>query len=375
MGKRVCFIGGGLKGGGQERALTSLANYFADNGYKVSVVNLFRTEQFYSLKNDIEVFWPGAERSKHHRLIYALLIIPYLRSTLKKIGPDVLLSYGEWFNPFVIISTRLLGMPLFILERMGPELKMDSLVSFARKMLYRYATGVIVQTSTAGRIVAKNTGVKNIAVIPNPVTVIEADTSLKKKQIVTLGRLSPEKGHRIMILAFARLSELNWTLHIIGDGPERFNLEREAESAGVSDRVTFYGHVKDFSKILGESEIFVLPSFLEGFPNALIEAMSVPLACISSDCVAGPGDIIEDGINGLLVEPNNVDALTSALDRLINNSDLRKKLATEAYKVRETFAFDKVSQQYLDFIFRKNDRSNRRDTNEITVLSSGSVFI
>ena len=53
---------------------------------------------------------------------------------------------------------------------------------------------------------------------------------------------------------------------------------------------------------MGESEIFVLPSFYEGFPNALIEAMSVPLACISSDCVAGPGDIIEDGVNGLLVE-------------------------------------------------------------------------
>jgi glycosyltransferase involved in cell wall biosynthesis len=352
MVKKICFIGGGLEGGGQERALTGMANYFAGNGHQVSIINLFRTEQFYELESNIEVIWPKAERSRHHRLVYALITLSYLRRAIKNIKPDVLLSYGEWYNPFVIISTRFLRIPLYVFDRMGPEMKIDLLVEIFRKTLYKFATGIIVQTNTAARILAKKTGAKNIAVIPNPVNIIDVKTSGKKNQIVSLGRLSREKGHIILIRAFSRISQIDWTLHIIGDGPERLNLENEATSLGISDRVKFYGHLKDFSQIMGESEIFVLPSFYEGFPNALIEAMSVPLACISSDCVAGPGDIIEEGVNGLLVETGNVNALANALNQLIENPDLRGILASKAYNVRETLAFDIIARNYVDFIIQ-----------------------
>lgn len=348
----MCFIGGGLEGGGMERALTIMANYFARNGYQVSVINLFRTIQFYELESNIEVIWPKAERNRYHRLVYALIIIPYMRSAIRKIKPDVLLSYGEWYNPFVILSTRFLRIPLYVFDRMGPEIKLDKLVETLRKSLYRFAEGIIVQTNMAARIIAKKTNVKKIAVIPNPVNILDVQTSVKKNQIVSLGRLSREKGHLILIRAFSRISQRDWTLHIIGDGPEKLKLESEAASLGILDRIKFYGHLKDFGQIMGESEIFVLPSFYEGFPNALIEAMSVPLACISSDCIAGPSDIIEDGVNGLLVETGNVDALANALNRLIENRDLRRKLASKAYKVRETLALDKIARNYVDFIIQ-----------------------
>ncbi|MBP7508329.1 MAG: glycosyltransferase [Prolixibacteraceae bacterium] len=355
MNKRICFVGGGLRGGGQERALTSMANYFAGCGHHVSLINLFKTEQLYELNDSIEIFWPTTDRDKYHRLIYALLILPYLRRSIRKTKPDVLLSYGEWFNPFVILSTRFLGVPLYVLDRMGPGIKLDPIVGNARKALYRIADGVIVQTDIAARLIKEKTGAKRIKVIPNPVTVIDANTSVKKKQIVTIGRLSHEKGHIVLIRAFARISSNDWTLHVIGDGPELSNLEIESLNLGISQRVKFYGFKKDFSKVLGESDIFVLPSFYEGFPNALIEAMSVPVACVSSDCIAGPSDIIKEGINGLLVQPNNVEQLAFTLNRLIENPELRRRLATEAYKVRETYAFAKIAQQYLDFIFKKND--------------------
>ncbi|MBK8547866.1 MAG: glycosyltransferase [Saprospiraceae bacterium] len=115
----------------------------------------------------------------------------------------------------------------------------------------------------------------------------------------------------------------------------------------------FYGHLKDFGKILGESDIFVLPSFYEGFPNALIEAMSVPLACISSNCVAGPSDIIQHERNGMLYEPGNIEELTTLLNILTGNTDLRQSLSNEAIKIRETLEFKKIAQQYLDFILGK----------------------
>lgn len=346
----ICFIGAGMRGGGQERALTSLANYFALNGYQVSIINLFKTEQFYEVKDDIRVFWPVIQRKRYHRLIYALLIIPYVRQTIRRIRPDVVLSYGEWFNPFIILSTRFINTSLYVLDRMGPQMKLDYVISHARKFLYKYATGVIVQTDTAARIVAERTGASNIKVIPNPVNKVDVEISFKKNQIVTLGRLSREKGHIILLRAFAKLIHKEWSLHIIGDGPERANLENEVSYLGISERVKFYGHLRDFGNILAESEIFVLPSLYEGYPNALIEAMSVPLPCISSDCIAGPRDIIKDGINGLLVEPGNTEVLALALNLLIEDPGLRHKLAREAYKIRDILAFEKIAKQYSEFI-------------------------
>ena len=152
MDKQICFIGGGLKGGGQERSLTSLAEYFAGQGYKISIINLFRTEQFFEVSASINIIWPKHDRNKHNRFIYALLTIPYLRKHLKRIRPDVILSYGEWFNPFVILATRFLHMPLYVLDRMGPQMPMGPLVSNARKALYKLADGIIVQTSIAATI-------------------------------------------------------------------------------------------------------------------------------------------------------------------------------------------------------------------------------
>lgn len=350
--KKICFIGGGLAGGGQERALTSMANYFAGKGFNVSIINLFKTEQFFELNKNIKLYWPKANRKSMHWLHYAIKMIPYLRSSIKQAQPDILLSYGEWFNPFVIFSTRFMNVPLIVLDRMGPQIKYKAMVRIPRKLFYRFANGVIVQTRIAAELVQEKTRAKNIGIVPNPINTIETSTNEKKNQLISVGRLSKEKGHSILLKAFTKISDKNWTLHLIGDGPERKNLETEAEKLGIRNQVIFQGHLKNFNKLLGESEIFVLPSFYEGFPNALLEAMSVPLACISSNCVAGPSDIIEHGKNGLLVETGNVDELASALEQLITDKELRDNLAREAYKVRETYDFEKIADMYQNFIMQ-----------------------
>jgi len=348
--RSVCFVGAGLKTGGHERSLSSLANYFAANGHKVVVINLFRTEQFFHLDERIDVFWPDIERTRLNRFVYAVLIIPYLRRSIRKAKPDFIFSYGEWFNPYVILSTFFLKIPVFVLDRMGPKIDLGLLIETSRKVLYRFATGVIVQTKIAAEIIKRKTKAKNIGIVPNPVNVINTNTSIRYKQIVTVGRLSKEKGHIVLLRAFARLKDKDWTLHIIGDGPERKNLIKETLLLGIEGRVIFHGQLKNFGKVLGESIIFVLPSYYEGFPNSLIEAMSVPLACISSNCIAGPEEIISNRINGILVEPGNVDELHLALEEVINKPELASDIAREAYKVREVLSFEKIASLYLDFV-------------------------
>lgn len=347
---RICFVGGGLKGGGQERTLTDLANYVTNQGHKAEIINLFRTEQFYSLSSDIIIKWPDLERDKYNRFIYALKIFPYLRRNIQLFKPDVVISFGEWFNPYTVISTRFLGVPVYLYDLMGPSMRLDHLIQFSRRALYRFADGIIVQTKVAGKIVQQSIGARMIKVIPNPLNPINADNCTKEKQIVSLGRLSKEKGHIYLLRAFSVIKEKDWSLVIIGDGPEKSNLQWIAHQLKVNERVKFYGHLREFASLLGQAEIFVLPSLHEGFPNALLEAMSVPIACISSDCVAGPGEIIQHGVNGLLVQPGDEKELAETIELLIRNPDLRRNLAKEAYKVREKYNFDKIARELISFI-------------------------
>jgi len=350
MADKICLVGGGLQGGGQERAIVNLANYLVNKGWSVSIISLFKTEQFYPTDDRIIIEWPNIIRSKHHRLIYALKMLPYIRRTIKESKPDVILSFGEWFNPFVLLSTRFLDVPVYLSDRMGPLMKLDPIIQVSRRLTYRHADGVIVQTKIAAEIVKKLTNSNNIRIIPNPLNPINCEVSNKVKRIITIGRLSKEKGHIHLIRAFNKIKYNDWSLSIIGDGPEKEFLQNETERLKINNRIHFHGHLKDFSVLLGESEIFVLPSLHEGFPNALLEAMSVPLACISSNCIAGPADIIKHGINGLLVKPGDENDLKEAIIKLIENPELRKSLAEEAYKVRDRYNYEKIADEYVKFI-------------------------
>ena len=348
--RKICFITGGLAGGGMERSLTSLANYFAEIGHDVTIINIFKTDVFFTLNSSIKVVWPNLNRDKAHRIIYAIRLLPYLRREIKKVKADAVISFGEWFNAYVILSLIGTKQKLFISDRMGPLLKLGFPLDVANRFLYKYATGIIAQTKTASEIIAKKTKAKNIIVIPNAVKPINVSTLTREKRIISVGRLSREKGHEVLIAAFARLHDESWVLDIVGDGPERKSLEEKTLALGITEKVFFHGHMKHFGDLLGRASIFVLPSYYEGFPNALIEAMSVPLAVISSDCVAGPSEIIRHGLDGLLFEPGNVDVLLELLTALTSNEKQRDYLASNAFKVRERFAFEQMSKKYLSIL-------------------------
>jgi glycosyltransferase involved in cell wall biosynthesis len=337
-------------GGGTERDMSGLANYYSSQGIKVDILLLFKLERFYSIDDRIAIYEPDSDRKNMNKYVYAFRIIPYIRKILKKTDSDVVFSFGEWFNPFVLLATRGLKYPVFVCDRMSPTLKFGIILDTAKRILYKRAGGIIAQTNYAADIIRKRTNAKNVAVIPNPLNLMKYLVCEKKNYIVTLGRLSKEKGHIYLIQAFAKINKSDWTLHIIGDGPMRPELEDLVKKLKIEDKVIFHGHLKDFSLIFSESKIFVLPSLSEGFPNALIEAMSVPLACISSDCIAGPGDIISNNENGMLVKPANVEALAGALNKLIEDETLQNKLSDNAYKIRERLKYEKIAGEYLNFL-------------------------
>ena len=112
------------------------------------------------------------------------------------------------------------------------------------------------------------------------------------------------------------------------------------------------GHLTNFSKYLTQAKIFVLPSLKEGFPNSLIEAMAMGKATISSDFFHGDNEIIDNGINGILVSPGNVNELFLATEKLINNDSLRLRIGKEAKKIAKKLEFSTIATQYLNIILK-----------------------
>jgi len=342
MVKKICFIGAGLEGGGQERALTNFANTYASIGADVTIICLFKTNIFFKIHPNIKIVWPTINRETNNKFIYSLKLIPYIRKNIKLTKPDVIISFGDWFNAYSIFATRFLYIRTVITNRMGPNLHLGKFLEFANTCLYRFSDAMIVQTDRARIIMQKKYKLKNIHVVPNIINPININGLKYEKNIISIGRLSKDKGHKYLIEAFSKLNNQDWKLHIVGDGPEMLNLKILVDKLNLKKNVIFHGHLKDFSSILQKTSIFVLPSLYEGFPNALLEAMSIPLACISSDCVAGPREIIQNGVNGLLFEPQNVNDLFCKLDYLVSNKEQQINLRNEALKVRQEYSSEKI---------------------------------
>ena len=150
---------------------------------------------------------------------------------------------------------------------------------------------------------------------------------------VSSGRLVTIKGFDLLIKAFA-ISEAGRSgahLALVGDGPERKNLEKLATELGVSDKVVFTGFHTDIIPALSAADVFVLASRNEGMGRSIVEAMVAGCAVIATDA-GGIPTFLNHEQNGLLVPRGNIDALSEALDRLATNPAIRKKLATQAAK-------------------------------------------
>jgi GalNAc-alpha-(1->4)-GalNAc-alpha-(1->3)-diNAcBac-PP-undecaprenol alpha-1,4-N-acetyl-D-galactosaminyltransferase len=160
--------------------------------------------------------------------------------------------------------------------------------------------------------------------------------------------LSHQKGFDLLIEAFARLTPKypGWELRIIGEGTDRAALERLATERGVALRVRFCGWLNDPQPVLAGSELFVLSSRWEGFPNALLEAMACGVPAVSFDCDSGPSEIIRDRVDGLLVPPDDVSALASALDHLMDDAALRREMGDRAREVVTRFSCARFFAQW-----------------------------
>jgi len=346
----VAIVIDALKSGGSERVVCEMANYWADQGKHVTLITFKNDLPFYTLQENVNYLALGIAKASGNWLrgiLNTYRRIRILRRELKKLSPDVALGFFADINCLLVISARSLRIPVVVSERNHPgRHRIPLRWRLMRRLLYPFADRLVLQTHDVAKWYR---GYRIPAhVIPNPLRDISSEEGEKQPIILGAGRLTHQKGFDLLVEAYARSGLYpQWHLVIAGEGQERVNLEEQAFNLGVKEGVSFTGVIKDIDSYYHQASLFVLSSRYEGFPNVLAEAMAAGVACISFDCPYGPASIIRHQETGILVPPEDVEALAENLAFMAGHPQLRKELSLRGRQdIRERFNLKKIMEQW-----------------------------
>jgi len=361
--KNICFLITSLNSGGAERVVASLSNEFIDD-YDVHLILFYRNNNFYELDKRIRMYTifnePRISKNIFSSvLLNSSLLLKSLRY-IKKWKIELMISFTTNVNILSLIISYFLLVPCIISERNNPNIYIPNKIwRFLRNKTYKLAKNLVVQTDFSKKIFSSIVNENKIVVIPNAV-----DLSLLSRRVnyinrenilLTVGRLDENKNQKLIIQAFKNLNLVNWKLFIIGDGVLRNSLQRLVKLYSLESKIFFLGNVKNISDFYNVAKIFVFSSRSEGFPNALLEAFSFGIPCISTNCNSGPAEIISDSNSGILIDVDDIGALEQELLKLCSNEDLCKRLSINALKSANRFSMGSILQQW-SFIINQSLR-------------------
>ena len=357
--KKICLVIPSLQTGGMERVMSELANYFAGEypDLEIHLVLFGRDRKiFYWLSQNIIVHKPIFTFDNSKRFLSSLRTLWFLRKKIKTVNPATILSFGEYWNSFVLLALLGLPYPIFISDRCQPDKPMGRIQNGLRKILYPRARGIVAQTAKAKEIYADLFKNKNVTVIGNPVRKISSYSKHFEREniVLSVGRLIETKHYDKLIEMFLHINQSNWKLVIVGgDALKQLNMKRlkkQIERFDATDRVILTGRQSNVESYYLKSKIFAFTSSSEGFPNVIAEAFSAGLPVVAFDCIAGPSEMILDGKNGFLIPLFNFKKFENKLKLLMRDEVLRNRLAEYAKKSVDKLAVSDIGQQYYSFI-------------------------
>jgi len=353
--KRITCIISSLGGGGAERNLVRLSDWLTKMGHQVTILTLNRTiKNFYEVPSNVLHSIAPKEAHISNRWFRLHRFHPQfiaLKKCILETEPNLVISFIDISNISVLMSLRTSKIPVIVSERIDPrEHRIRWTWSLLRRIYYPKAFQVIIVAHELLQWATTRWPRWNVSVIPNAILppliplMSERPKWFSQKNVVAMGRLNKQKGFDLLLQAFARIAEQfpEWNLTIMGEGLERISLETEILSLGLKGRVHLPGLINNPSGVLVQSDLFILSSLYEGFPNALAEAMACGLPVISFDCPSGPKEIIRNGIDGILVPVGNMSALSQAMQKLMADDAGRKRLASRAPEVLERFSQEQI---------------------------------
>lgn len=356
--KTIAFVIPSLSSGGAERVVSTLSNELIKD-FNVVIINFGTNTPFYQLDDRIKLLYcrEKIEPSKNFweslKLNYGL----YKRvSAIFKIeNVDLGIGFMTTANVLAIMAAKANKIPVLISERIDPVHATTPLAwKHIKKWVYPKTNYLIVQTEQIKKFFAKRMSETKLLILPNPLSnelsPNNSGNPPRKNIILNVGRLSNQKGQDNLIKAFANLNPFQWELVIVGEGPKREAYEKLIGDFGMEEKISLVGQIKNISEYYNSAKIFAFTSHFEGFPNALIEAMHMGLACISTDCPTGPSELIINGENGFLIQVNDEKTLSEKLSILINDKKLIESYSIAAQKSTQKFKVESVSKEWKRII-------------------------
>lgn len=264
-----------------------------------------------------------------------------IKLVIQRLEPRYVVSFLSKTNIMTLIASQGSQARTIVSERNDIERQLlEEPWETLRGKLYPRANLVTANTGGTLDQLAAFVPAQRLKLLPNPIDLpAPPPADQRQRHFVTASRLVPQKAVDVMIKAFAVMAAQapQWELHVLGDGPERPELEALALATGVGGRVRFHGFV-DPARHMASASAYLLASRYEGLPNAMLEAMAFGLPVIASDASPGPLDFVVDGESGLVFRVDDVDGLAAAMLRIARNSAEACAMGEAARRKVEAFA-------------------------------------
>ncbi len=350
--KKIAFIIPQIGKGGAERVAVNLANQLARRGYKVSIYTILSDERNYNLDDTVAHIYLGDMGS--NRIGRVIKRFFRLYAMLREAELDVIIAFDRTYG----VSCGLLsGKRVIASERNDPysNMGMHSFEKKYRDYVYKKAHMVVFQTEYARAYFDEEIR-HHSCIIPNPVSSeVLPDPYLgeREKTVVTACRLTEQKNIPMMLSAFAQFfrTHSDYRLILYGEGHLKKHLVDLSRELGIAEAVTFAGYTEQLPEKIVKSGMYISSSDYEGISNAMLEAMAMGIPTICTDCPAGGAAMaIEDQVNGLLVPVGDSAKLCNAMCKVANDSDFAGKMGQEAYKIRERFNVQKITEMWEEVL-------------------------
>lgn len=343
--KKVTFFISSLNGGGAEGVCINLANALSKRGWNITIVilNLNNAEYKNRIEDSVELISLNVSNSRYAFFKMRKLLID---NNIQKV-----VAFDYIMTILLVLIRATLKSKFYIIMRNINTLsqKKNMKKTFKQKIVYSllnkifYKVDHIVNQCNAMKddlLFLHNLNPRNVSVIYNPVNKKLEDISIisldikKEDFFLCVGRLEKQKSFEYAIKAFANVSKLypSLRLKIVGKGSLEKYLKGVSFEYGVRDRIDFEGFQEDIIPYYKKARATILTSLYEGFPNVLIESITLGTPVVSFDCPSGPNEIIEEGLNGYLVEYKNMDDLTSKMLKVIESKFEYKTIASTSKK-------------------------------------------
>ena len=351
MNTKIIFSCHGIGNGGAERVISTLANEFAKRGYAVALLVTMPDNNNYAMDERIRVY--HCVSKKRNAVSRTVDRIKKIRRSIKDYPPDAIISFSSITNIQVLIaSIGIMGVKKIVSERTDPSRYPTSIMGKAlRSLTYLMADTVVFQTEDARQYFNKLIRKKS-AIILNPVclSIRQRLNVQKERRIVGVGSLCEQKNWKMAIDAFImfKTDHSGYIFEIYGIGEDEKMLLDYIESKQLTGEVILKGFSKTIQEDICSASMYVSSSIYEGISNSMLEAMAIGVPVICTDCpVGGARMVIDDGINGLLVPVNDINAMSEAMGKIADSSELAESLSKNSIRIAKELSLPRIVDKWM----------------------------